>query len=432
MVVNFKPGTVYMRINPFFSWIISFLLIIVFVFACSTLASKKKKSQIMETKEYKIGTFGYDLKFLEKYINPVVLRDKSGNAMLIASSEWQGRIITSTAGGIEGTSYGWINYKLLESGELQEHMNAFGGEDRAWLGPEGGQFSFYFKQGSSFDFENWFVPKEIDTEPFNLIRSGDDYAQFGKEMQLKNYSGNSFNIKLTRNVRLLTKEKLDDLLGINPGNDINLIGFESETKLTNTGNEAWSKETGMPSIWILGMFTPSPGVTIVIPYKQGDESLYGPIVNDTYFGTIPSDRLKIKNGIILFRGDGKARGKIGLSPLRVVPVAGSYDAIIKTLTIVRFSFTEGLYDYVNSMWEIQKEPFKGDVLNSYNDGPLADGSQMGPFYELESSSPAANLQPGESLTHVHQTFHFQGNEEELNAITLKVFGISLDEIKSAF
>lgn len=420
------------KINPWFSRIISFLLIIVFVFACSTLASKKKKSQIMDNKEYKAGSFGYDLKFLEKYIDPVVLRDKYGKAMLIASTEWQGRIITSTAGGNEGTSYGWINYKLVESGELQEHMNAFGGEDRVWLGPEGGQFSFYFKQSSSFDFENWFVPKEIDTEPFRLVRPGDDYAQFEREMQLKNYSGNGFNIKLKRNIRLLNKEQLQDILGISTGDNINFIGFESETVLTNTGNELWNKETGMPSIWILGMFTPSPGVTIVIPYKQGDESLYGPIVNDTYFGKIPSDRLKIMDGIILFRGDGKARGKIGLSPLRVVPVAGSYDSISKTLTVVRFSFREGINDYVNSMWEIQDEPFKGDVLNSYNDGPLADGSQMGPFYELESSSRAANLKPGESLTHVHQTFHFQGSEEVLNAITLKVFGISLQEIKSAF
>lgn len=420
------------KLNPWISRIISFLMIIIFVFACSTLASKKKKSQIIDNMEYKSGTFGYDLKFLEKYIDPVILRDKSGKAMLIASREWQGRVITSTAGGNEGTSYGWINYKLVESGELQKHMNAFGGEDRVWLGPEGGQFSFYFKQGTSFEFDNWFVPKEIDTEPFNLVRSGDDFAQFEREMQLKNYSGNSFNIKLTRNLKLLNKEQLKDILGIGTGNDINFIGFESETILTNKGNELWNKETGMPSIWILGMFMPSPGVTIIIPYKQGDESLFGPVVNDAYFGKIPPDRLKIKDGIILFRGDGKARGKIGLSPLRVMPVAGSYDSISKTLTIVRFSFIEGIHDYVNSMWEIQDEPFKGDVLNSYNDGPLADGSQMGPFYELESSSPTAELKPGESLSHVHQTFHFQGNEEVINAITLKVFGISLQDIKSAF
>jgi hypothetical protein len=420
------------KIIPWFSRLLSFLLIVIFIFACSTMASKKKKSLTMENTEYKSGTFGYDLRFLEKYINPVILKDKSGKAMLITSSEWQGRIITSTAGGDEGTSYGWINYKLIESGELQMHMNAFGGEDRVWLGPEGGQFSYYFREGAPFDFENWFVPKEIDTEPFRLVKSGEDYAQFEREMQLKNYSGYNFNIKLSRNIKLLDKKQAQDLFKISLGDEINFVGFESESVLANNGKETWSGKTGMPSIWILGMFTPSPGVTIIIPFKQGDEKKYGPVVNDSYFGRIPPDRLKIRDGIILFRGDGKARGKIGLSPSRVIPVAGSYDSLTKTLTVVRFSFNERASDYVNSMWEIQQEPFKGDVLNSYNDGPLADGSQMGPFYELESSSPAANLKPGESLSHVHQTFHFQGNEETLNAIALKIFGISLQEVKSAF
>jgi hypothetical protein len=420
------------NLNLWFSRIISILLIIIFVFSCSTLGNKNKKSKIMNNTEYKKGTFGYDLKFLQKYIDPVVLKDKSGKAMIIASSEWQGRVITSTASGNEGASYGWINYDLVESQKLQEHINAFGGEDRVWFGPEGGQFSLYFEKDSSFEFENWFVPKEIDTEPFNLIESGENYARFERAMQLINYSGFKLDMKITRNIRMLDNDNASNDLDIILKDNIDFVAFESETILTNAGNEAWNKETGMPSIWILGMFTPSPGVIIIIPYKKGDEALYGTIVNDTYFGKIPPDRLKIQDGIILFRGDGLARGKIGLSPLRVIPLAGSYDSISKTLTVVRFSFREDARDYVNSMWEIQDEPFKGDVLNSYNDGPLSDGSQMGPFYELESSSPAANLKPGESLRHIHQTFHFQGDEGTLNEITLKIFGIELKKIKSAF
>jgi hypothetical protein len=411
---------------------LSLILIIIFVFSCSTLVNKKKKSNIMENMEYMKGTFGYDLKFLQKYLDPVVLQDESGKSMLILSSEWQGRVITSTAGGNEGPSYGWINYALVESQQLQVHINAFGGEDRVWLGPEGGQFSFYFKQGSLFNYEHWLVPKEIDTEPFNLVKSGSDYAQFERVMHINNYSGFTFDMKLSRNIKLLDKDKAGNELGISLPDNVDFVAFESETVLTNKGNEVWTKETGMPSIWILGMFTPSPGVTIIIPYKQGDEATYGPVVNDVYFGKIPPDRLKIQDGIILFRGDGKARGKIGLSPLRVIPLAGSYDSVSKTLTVVRFSFREDALDYVNSMWEIQDKPFKGDVLNSYNDGPLDDGNQMGPFYEIESSSPAANLKPGESLIHTHQTYHFQGDESALNAITLKLFGIDLSKVITAF
>jgi hypothetical protein len=59
--------------------------------------------------------------------------------------------MTSTANGRNEFSYGWINYKLIGSGEKSEHINAYGGEERIWLGPEGGQFSVYFAKGLKQD-----------------------------------------------------------------------------------------------------------------------------------------------------------------------------------------------------------------------------------------------------------------------------------------
>ena len=130
---------------------------------------------------------------------------------------------------------------------------------------------------------------------------------------------------------------------------------------------------------------------------------------------------------ILFKGDGKKRGKIGLGPRRTKPVIGSYDEENGILTIVKFSFDKSKKDYVNSMWEYQEDPFSGDVVNSYNDGPLSDGSQMGPFYELETSSAAANLKAGETLVHEHATFHFQGVKEQLEKISQQLLGIGFEE-----
>ena len=46
---------------------------------------------------------------------------------------------------------------------------------------------------------------------------------------------------------------------------VDLVAFESENRVTNTGENPWEKETGLLSIWILGMFPPSPGATVVIP-----------------------------------------------------------------------------------------------------------------------------------------------------------------------
>ena len=66
--------------------------------------------------------------------------------------------MTSTAGGDAGLSFGWINRELIASGKLLPHMNAFGGEDRFWMGPEGGQFSIFFAKGAKFEFADWFTP----------------------------------------------------------------------------------------------------------------------------------------------------------------------------------------------------------------------------------------------------------------------------------
>jgi hypothetical protein len=54
---------------------------------------------------------------------------------------------------------------------------------------------------------------------------------------------------------------------------------------------------------------------------------------------------------------------------------------------------------------------------------------MGKFYELEGSSPAMALSPGDTQTHIQKTIHLKGNEIDLNALTLKLFGVKLSEIK---
>jgi hypothetical protein len=84
------------------------------------------------------------------------------------------------------------------------------------------------------------------------------------------------------------------------------------------------------------------------------------------------------------------------------------------------------------MWEQQARPYGGDVINSYNDGPLGPGQPpLGPFYEIESSSPAAALAPGASLEHVHRTIHLQGDDVDLEAIAKGVLGVSLADITTS-
>jgi hypothetical protein len=376
-------------------------------------------------------SFGEDLEFLKKHTTVVVLSEKAGGAQVAVAPALQGRVMTSTAGGERGLSFGWINRELFEAGKFAQHINVFGGEDRFWMGPEGGQFSIFFAKGASFDLDHWFTPAAVDTEPFEVVATGKDRARFRRSIQLANYSGTKFDVQVDREIRLLSTKDAWKRLGVSSADEVNLVGFESVNRIRNTGKEPWRKETGLLSVWILGMYNPSPATTIVVPIKSGPESQLGKPVNADYFGTVPPERLVVKDNYLLFSGDGKYRSKIGINPNRCKPVLGSYDAANKVLTIVQFTFHEGQTDYVNSMWKLQDHPYAGDVANSYNDGPATPGAKpMGPFYELESSSPAAALAPGKSLEHIHRTIHLRGPELELDRIAQSLLGVSLHDITS--
>ena len=396
---------------------LKYLLPLFFLIACNTTTNKDSEMQK--------GTFGYDLEFLRKHHKDLVLLE-NGDAQLIVLPAYQGRIMTSTAEGNAGASFGWLNHELIASGKFTEHFSAFGGEERFWLGPEGGQFSIYFKKGVDFTFENWFVPKELDTAPFDLVASDKSSVQFEKQMHLDNFSGTGFDLKVNRKISLLSDSAIQQLLGKFPAG-VKAIGFQSDNMITNTGNAEWNKSTGMLSIWILSMLNAGDKTTIAIPYKQGDTALLGKIVTDDYFGKVPADRLKVGDGIILFKADGNLRSKIGISPERALPMALSYDAQNNVLTIAQFSLPGNTKDYVNSLWEQQQHPFAGDAVNAYNDGPI-EGKQMGKFYELESSSPAAALAPGATQSHLHRTIHLKGTKETLNQIVQQLLGVGIDSL----
>ncbi len=377
-------------------------------------------------------TFGDDLAFLKKYTKAFVLSDESGQKQVAVVPEYQGRVMTSTADGEGGISFGWVNRDLISSGQKQPHINVYGGEDRFWLGPEGGQYSIFFKKDDPFDLDYWQTPSWIDTEPYDVVSQSQDQAAFSRTFQLMNYSGTQLDLEVKREIRLLSDVDVERELGLTMNPAAKSVAFETGNEIKNTGSNPWMKESGLLSIWILGMFNASPATTVVIPFIEGDEKELGPIVNDTYFGKVPAERLVVNEGVMFFAADANYRSKIGVLPSRSKPVIGSYDAVNRVLTIVQFTLPKGVTDYVNSMWEIQEKPYGGDAVNSYNDGPPEPGvAQLGRFYELETSSPALALQPGQSGKHIHRTYHFQGSESDLNSIARITLGVSIEEIKSA-
>ena len=365
------------------------------------------------------NSFGYDYDLLKN--DPTTVLLKQGNQQVLIVGKYQARVMTSSSQGEEGFSYGWINHELIKSGKLGSHMNAFGGEERFWLGPEGGQFSVYFKQGDPFTFEHWQTPEIIDTETYPLVKSDSQKALFHKDFEIENYSGTKFKVSLDREIKLLSDSEAKTYLQI-PLEGISWVGYQTDNVLKNTGQD-WSKSTGVLSIWLLGMMKASDQNTILIPYQKGQEAA----INAAYFGQIPADRLIKKDGMLYFKADANSRGKLGIPPKALVPLAASYDAANHILTILQFDY-QGEQEYVNSMWEIQKNPYQGDALNAYNDGKNDTGTQMGKFYELESSSPAIALAHGQSLRHVQRTFHLEGSEEKLDQVCQKLLGIKLGDL----
>ena len=386
------------------------------------------------------GGFANDVAFMKKHTPIVLLKD--GDAAVAVAPDYQGRVMTSTFDRQAGPSFGWINRPVIEKGflsdeekkgTLEEHIYIFGGEERFWLGPEGGQYALFFKPGTKFEFSDWTTPPVIDTEAFELVEKTKDSATFKHSTELINYSGAEFKVGIERTVKLLGKQEASKLLDVELGEGLRMVGYETDNRITNTGFNVWKPETGLLSIWMLGMYNPSPETTVVIPFKMGGENTLGPKVNDSYFGKVPPEYLKVERQQLFFRGDGTRRGKIGISAQRSKGIAGSYDAAGQVLNIVTYNVQDAPNGFVNSMWELQEEPYAGDVINSYNDGSPEPGKPpLGPFYELETSSPAAALKPGETMQHVQRTFHIQGPEEELDPLSRRLLGARLDVIKAAF
>lgn len=406
------------------SYKLIFLLFILSVVACNPKSTKG---------DYKKGSYGYDVCFFKsQQIEMIQLKNEISGAAVLISPDYQGRVMTSSAEGMTGNSFGWINHDYIKAGDINTQFNPFGGEERFWLGPEGGPYSVYFDKGADQTFQNWRVPKELDTAPFDVLEKSNHKVSFQKAFELSNASGSVLKVGVERTITLLTKSKIEQVLKTQINESLSYVAYETENTLINRGNNNWTEDSGFLSIWLLCMFNPAENGVVFLPYQKGENEEKGKIVEDNYFGKVPQERLIAKNGVVYFKVDGKFRSKIGLSPQRATPYSGSYDPDKKTLTILWYSKPDEARRYVNSKWGKQENPLIGDVLNSYNDGPVEDGSMMGPFYEIESSSPAALLNSGERIKHTQRIFHITGERKLLSQITMNLFNLSLKEVEIAF
>ena len=219
-------------------------------------------------KEIKMGSYAYDAQFLKDHgIEYTELVSADGNSKVMVIPAWQGRVMTTSASGDEGDSYGWINYRFINEGKVSSQFNPVGGEERFWLGPEGGPFSLYFKEGQEQVYDNWIVPPVLDTEAFDIKSQDNSSIRFVKDTRLTNASGTTFDMNIDRTVSLMDAGEVAADFNIQLTNDMKIVAYKSENKITNTGDKAWTKEGGLVSVWMLGCFNPTPTTTVFIPYK---------------------------------------------------------------------------------------------------------------------------------------------------------------------
>src|SRR4051794_22397825 len=147
------------------------------------------------------ATFADDVAFLTKF-GAVHVLEAPGGGRVAVSSLYQGRVMTSAVEGA-GKSFGWINRDFVASGKNGTQFDNYGGEERFWLGPEGGQFGLYFPPGKAFTFDVWQVPAGMQEGAWEMTEATPARAVFKHVIQVTNWSGTPFVIEVERTVSLV-------------------------------------------------------------------------------------------------------------------------------------------------------------------------------------------------------------------------------------
>ena len=183
-------------------------------------------------------TFDDDVAFLRQRLEVVVLGEGTGARVAIVPA-WQGRVDDLDRRRSRRPSYGWLNRELAIVGKARmPHINAFGGEDRFWLGPEGGQYAIFFATGRPVR------PRALADARAHRLGSLGGRRSIASEVRFR--AGDRAR-QLRGNEALTRSDPPARFEWWNlPPRESKLVGFESENTITNTGGNAWTREHGAP------------------------------------------------------------------------------------------------------------------------------------------------------------------------------------------
>src|SRR5262249_27095312 len=127
-------------------------------------------------------TFTSDVAFLSRF-GPLKILEAPGGGRVAVSANYQGRGMTSAVEP-EGRSLGFVNRHFIEEAKTGTQFDNYGGEDRFWLGPEGGQFALYFPPGKPFAFANWQTPRGMQEGTWETKDATSTAVSFLRRMEI--------------------------------------------------------------------------------------------------------------------------------------------------------------------------------------------------------------------------------------------------------
>src|SRR5690349_5162675 len=90
--------------------------------ACNDPATSDKTTPAGDTT--RSTSYADDRKFLQTHSTGLhELISPDGKSKVLLSAEYQGRVMTSSANGDDGRSFGWLNYKLIQAPAKKAQFN---------------------------------------------------------------------------------------------------------------------------------------------------------------------------------------------------------------------------------------------------------------------------------------------------------------------
>ena len=327
------------------------------------------------------------LNYLARKTPVIELYDQLGGRVAVCP-DWNGKVLTSTNGGLDGDSFGFINVHAIDT----ECFEDFGGEDQWTFSPL--IYSFAVESIK----ENRIVLQQI--------------------RQMADANGMPAELHVTRTISLLSRSQAGTLFGDAVADalkqsDVSDVGFYTE-------NTVRSQEKAYVASRQRGMFNASPHTAVIVSMPPVSFTPEPFAVGIDYLGGAPHGRVRYLAQTLLIRTDGQKRCQVTMPFAAAPPVFGAIELRSGTLTLWTFDLPEGSSE-------------ENDVIRIYNPGlsqGLSHGGEPGlaAYYEVNCFSAVRELQPEHPLTSSRYTVHINADNSTLDGIIQQTFGVSLTGI----